>query len=555
MATGWKRDSSVLPWEICWIPCESGKTQRRKNERLMVQQKSDRPVVPEGCRKAPQTERITKPGGKGSAVTKQAQQHELSLGTAAKCEKHFHGTPEKDLSVSGVTEEPKPKAIEKQAELATMEAVSRNLGTAMMKVVKNQGAPGPDRIGVEEVCEHWPIIEKVVRSALEEGSYRPGMIRRVYIPKPGGGERGLGIPDVVDRVVQEAIRMALEPIYEPQFHGSSHGFRPGRSCHTAIMEARGHVEAGFGIVVDIDLEKFFDRVNHQRLMERLGRDIKDVRLLRLLNYLLKAKVVLPGGLVEAVTEGVPQGGPLSPLLSNIVLTELDEELERRGHRFVRYADDCNVYVKSERAGQRVMASLKAFIEKRLRLKVNEKKSAVARPGERHFLGFSLYQTGTGETGIRLSARSLSRIREKIKELTPRNSGRAMDSYINGLNTYLRGWLGFFGLVWESTKEKLEALDAHIRRRLRAIQLHHWKRKLTIAKRLIQLGALRCKAYGQVYHGRRGIWVLSHIEVVDRTLRNSYFKRLGLYSLAGSWKKVHQRLVAPYDINQGAEVRS
>src|SRR5450631_4074785 len=271
----------------------------------------------------------------------------------------------------------------------TMEGVVSRLTSALLKVASNKGAPGPDGRTIEALCEQWLVVLPRLQADLLSGRYRPGVIRRSYIPKAGGGQRGLGIPDVVDRVVCEAVRQVLEPVYEPTFHPSSHGFRPDRSCHTAVTEAKAHLEDGYGWLVDIDLEKFFDRVCHQRLMAKLAQRVGDRRLLVLIGRLLKAKIVLPDGVVMGMKEGVPQGSPLSPLLSNIVLDELDRELARRGHRFVRYADDCNVYVRSERAGLRVMASLTGFIEGRLRLKINQAKSAVADPEDRHFLGFRL----------------------------------------------------------------------------------------------------------------------------------------------------------------------
>jgi len=251
-----------------------------------------------------------------------------------------------------------------------MEEVVSLLGGAFSKIAANKGAAGPDRQSIAEVREHLDEILPVLASALLNGSYTPGEIRRVWIPKANGGERGLGIPNVVDRMVQEAVRQVLEPLYEPTFHASNHGFRPGRSCHTAIAEARRHLEEGNEWVVDLDLERFFDRVNHQRLMARLAQRVQDKRMLKLIGQMLKCKVVMPDGVRVSTEEGVPQGGPLSPLLSNIVLDELDQELAVRGHSFVRYADDANIYVKSKRSGQRVMASLVKFIEGRLRLKVN-----------------------------------------------------------------------------------------------------------------------------------------------------------------------------------------
>ena len=282
---------------------------------------------------------------------------------------------------------------------ATMEEVAKRLTSALVKVASNKGAPGPDGQTIEALVERWPVVLPRLQADLLEGTYRPGEIRRAYISKAGGGQRGLGIPDVVDRVVCEAVRRVLEPLWEPTFHPSSHGFRPGRSCHTAITEASQHLNDGYEWCVDLDLEKFFDLVCHQRLTAKLAERVGDRRLLVLIGRLLRAKVVLPDGVVIDAEQGVPQGSPLSPLLSNVVLDELDQELARRGHRFVRYADDAKVYVRSERAGQRVMAGLTRFIEGRLRLKVNQAKSAVARPEERHFLGFRLRldaQTGTVE---------------------------------------------------------------------------------------------------------------------------------------------------------------
>jgi group II intron reverse transcriptase/maturase len=304
------------------------------------------------------------------------------------------------------------------------------------------------------------------------------------------------------------------------------------------------VEGGYEWVVDIDLEKFFDKVNHQRLMARLAKRVSDRRLLELIGHMLKARVVMPDGVLVSTDEGVPQGGPLSPLLSNIVLDELDNELAERGHRFVRYADDCNIYVRSERAGQRVMASIVQFIERRLRLKVNTSKSAVARPSERHFVGFRFERELEGEAiEVLPSQRSEKRIRQRIRELTPRNWGRSLRDCIVQLNAYLDGWFGFFIICTAGTLRMLHGLDAHIRRRLRAIQLAHWKTKRTCARRLIRLGVKPKTAWRNVYDGRKSLWALSHAPAVDRGLRNAYFAERGLVPLEQRWQNSREHIAA------------
>jgi RNA-directed DNA polymerase len=512
----------------------------------MARQKSEDRDKPQGRRKSVVT-RADEPGAGGEAIPVDEESKQLILftGTAdvLACGSKGGGL-DRSRERPGPRAEPKPVIRDKRATAATMDDVTRGLSEAFRKVERNRGAPGVDGQTVELMRSHEHEWLPVLRTALLEGTYRPGEIRRVWIPKAGGGERGLGIPNVIDRVVQEAVRQVLEPLYEPTFHDSNHGFRPGRSCQTAIAAAVKHVEEGHEWVVDLDLEKFFDRVNHQRLMSKLAQRVNDKAVLVLIGRMLKAKVVLPDGVVLPSEEGVPQGGPLSPLLSNIVLDELDRELKRRGHRFVRYADDCNVYVRSERAGKRVMASLKQFIERRLRLKVNEQKSAVARTEERHFVGFRLWRRATdGHVEVMLSKRSKERMAEKIRELVPRNWGGSLDACISRLNAYLLGWIGFFGICTGEQRAFL-FLDAHIRRRLRAVQLRHWKCKRTIARKLVKLGIPRKRAWNSVYDGRKSTWALSHTSTVDRALRNSHWDARGLVSIERRWRRMRANIGAP-----------
>jgi RNA-directed DNA polymerase len=500
----------------------------------MAQQKSEDRVVPDGG-VTPVQPAGSSPGGQGKAVPVEEAALQLRLPIA---------TAEVPAGSPRAMRVPKAVVNAQQSAPAVMEEVVERLESALLKVVSNKGAAGPDGITVQALREQWPAVAPGLRADLLEGRWRPGEVRRALIPKAGGGQRGLGIPNVIDRVVMDAVRQVLEPLFEPTFHPSSHGFRPGRSCHTAVAEAGQHLQDGHEWVVDVDLEKFFDRVNHQRLMARLEQRVSDRKLLVLIGRLLRAKVVLPDGVVIGTDEGVPQGSPLSPLLSNIVLDELDWELDRRGHRFVRYADDGNVYVRSERAGQRVMASLERFIGRRLRLKINRDKSAVAHPEERHFLGFCLRRDPQDQSvDVLLSQRTKRLAMARIRELTPRFWGGTLDRCIHRINVWLRGWHQFFGIAAASAEFTLRALDAHIRRRLRAIMLKHWRRRRTIARNLVALGIKRQSAWRQVYEGRKSTWALSHSPAVDHAMPVKYFTRRGLIRLVDLHKHHRRDIIA------------
>ncbi len=406
-----------------------------------------------------------------------------------------------------------------------MEAIcsAKNIATALQRVKSNQGAPGMDGMTVHELEAHLRRHGPEIWDKLRQGTYRPMPVRRVEIPKPDGGVRKLGIPTVVDRLIQQAILQVLEPIWEPTFSEHSHGFRPGRSAHQAVEQAQAYIAGGRPWVVDIDLEKFFDRVNHDRLMAALAGRIADKRLLRLIRAYLNAGV-MENGVVTPSEEGTPQGGPLSPLLSNIVLDELDKELEQRGHAFVRYADDCNIYVKSPKAGQRVMESVSGFITRKLRLKVNQNKSAVDRPGKRKFLGFSF--TSGKEPKRRIAPKALERFKERLRELTRRTRGIDAKSMVEQVSIYLRGWVGYFGFC--QTPSVLRDLDSWIRRRLRAVAWKHWKRGSTRYARLRHYGLTQDRA--AMAACLRSPWRASTVPALNTALSNALWDRLGLINL-------------------------
>lgn len=427
------------------------------------------------------------------------------------------------------TEVPVAKRDTKRPAEATarlMEEVCQreNLRKALRRVKKNRGSPGVDGMTVQQLpgylCEHWPTIKE----QLLRGAYKPQPVKRVEISKPDGGVRRLGIPTVVDRFIQQAILQVLQGRWDSTFSESSYGFRPGRSAHQAVAQAQIYLAEGYSWVVDIDLEKFFDRVNHDMLMGRVAKRVSDKRLLKLIRALLNAGV-MEDGLIVATDKGTPQGGPLSPLLSNLMLDDLDRELEKRGHRFVRYADDCNIYVRSERAGQRVMRSITCFITKKLKLKVNGSKSAIDRPWRREFLGFSF--TFGREPKRRISPQALQRFKEHIRGMTRRSGRWSIEQMVGHLTRYLLGWRGYFGFC--QTPSVLRGLDSWIRRRLRNVVWKQWKRgwtryeelrKRSVGKRLAAQTAGSC----------HGPWRIARSPALSLALPNAYFISLGLPEL-------------------------
>lgn len=410
-----------------------------------------------------------------------------------------------------------------------MEAVVErgNLKKALQRVKSNKGSPGVDGMSTKDLTghlkEHWPAI----REQLLSGTYKPKPVRRVEIPKPGGGVRKLGIPTALDRFIQQAVLQVLQRDWDGTFSENSFGFRPGRSAHQAVSQAQRYVAEGHRHVVDIDLEKFFDCVNHDRLMNRLSGGVSDKRILKLVRSYLEAGV-MEDGLVSPTQEGTPQGGPLSPFLSNIVLDELDRELERRGHRFARYADDANIYVKSAKAGQRVMVSMSEFITRKLKLRVNREKSAVARPWERKFLGFSV--TSHQEPKRRIAPQSIRRLKARVRELTRRTRGVRIEQAVKDLQSYLLGWRNYFGFC--ETPSVLRELDKWLHRRLRSVMWKQWKRGRVRYKELRLRGVGRDLA-AQTAGSSKGPWRLSSSLALSVALPGSYFASLGLPTLAAA----------------------
>lgn len=467
-----------------------------------------------------------------------------------KCSKDTRGkqkTPEEDWpaknrvepegmpgvpSVSAASENGRNDDSEYSSNLLERVVERNNLNTAYKRVKANRGSHGVDSMTVDELLPYLKEHGQAIRKAILEGSYTPEPVRRAEIPKSGGGTRLLGIPTVLDRMIQQAILQVLTPIFDPDFCEHSYGFRPGRDAKEAVVKAKDYIEAGYTWVVDIDLARYFDTVNHDKLMSLVARKVKDKRVLKLIRAYLNSGVMINGVVVE-VEEGCPQGGPLSPLLSNIMLDELDKEMEKRGHKFCRYADDCNAYVKSKRAGERVMQSITEYLEKKLKLKVNQDKSAVDRPWRRKFLGFSFYNK-KDKVGIRLHAKPLDKFKNKVREILSRSNGLSMEQRIRALNYLIIGWVNYFSLA--DMKKKVKELDEWIRRRLRMCIWKQWRKIRTRHYKLVQLGAENAKAWEHA-NTRKGYWRIAGSPILSCTLTNAYLAGLGFVSLSSRYSQM------------------
>jgi group II intron reverse transcriptase/maturase len=416
--------------------------------------------------------------------------------------------------------------------------VSRdNLNAAYKKVKKNGGAPGVDGMTVDEAALYLKEHRDEIIRRITKGKYKPLPVRRVEIPKPDGGVRLLGVPTVVDRVIQQAIVQVLTPVFEPTFSDSSYGFRPGRSAHMAVMKAREYYEDGYAYVVDIDLEKYFDTVNHDILMDMVMMEVKERPVIRLIRAFLKSGV-MADGIVSPTDEGTPQGGNLSPLLSNIYLTRFDKRLEERGHKFVRYADDCNIYLKSRRAAERVMEGSIEFLEgKRMRLKVNRNKSKVGSPTRIKFLGFGLYTRRDGTKGVRIHPKAIKRFKARVKQITKRNRGRKFDRIVYELKRYTDGWIQYYGIA--DMKTLMGELNQWIRRRLRMYIWKQWKKVSAKFRNLIKLGATKRQAW-EWANTRKGYWHIANSWPLATTITNERLARRGYVDISKKYETVHLR---------------
>ncbi len=453
-----------------------------------------------------------------------------------------------DRETAGQPTEVKPRGVDQRAEPspALSEGTSNGVGekgweqiweksnllAALRRVETNGGAPGMDGMTVQELRPYLKGQWLDIRKRLDAGTYQPSPVRRVEIPKPDGGVRQLGIPTVVDRFIQQAMAQVLTRLFEPRFSPHSYGFRPNRRAHDAVRAAQAYIREGYDWVVDIDLERYFDRVNHDKLMARVARVVKDKRVLKLIRAYLESGVMVNGVVMET-EEGTPQGGPLSPLLANIMLDDLDKELEQRGHRFVRYADDCNIYVKSPRAGERVLASVRRFLEQKLKLKVNEKKSKVDRPAKRKFLGFRLFKR-KGAVAIGVATQAMARCYERLRQMTRRTRPGRLEEVLEEINTYARGWIGYFRLA--DTPSVFHELDEWLRRRLRQLLWKRWKRPRARQRNLVALGVPPRTAREATGSGK-GTWRLAASPPVQQALSNAYWRHQGLESITARYHQL------------------
>lgn len=408
-----------------------------------------------------------------------------------------------------------------------------NMNRAYKRVKANKGSYGVDRLTVDELLQYLKQNGTQLRQAILEGRYKPAPVRRVEIPKPDGGKRMLGIPTVVDRVVQQAIAQVLTPIFESKFSDKSYGFRPGKSAKQAIVKCKEYIQTGYNWVVDIDLARYFDTVNHDKLMGLLAKEIEDKRVLSLIRNYLQSGVMINGVVIE-MEEGCPQGGPLSPLLSNIMLNELDKELEKRGLRFCRYADDCNIYVKSRKAAERVMKSVTRFLEEELKLRVNKEKSTVGKPWNLKFLGFSFYNR-KGEIRIRVHEKPIRRFMNKIREITARSNGKSVEWRIGKLNQCITGWVNYFSIA--DMGKTVRRIEEWMRRRIRMCFWKQWKKIKTKHDNLVKLGIDNRKAW-EFANTRKGYWRVANSPILSKTITNEYLKKLGLQNILERYSLVH-----------------